>query len=59
MPRPRKKPNAPVTRADFEAFRDHLDKPLTPPRPWLKDCQRDQRLREALLRNVERNILFR
>ena len=59
MPRPRKSPAKEASRAEIEAERDRLTQPMQPPRPWLKNCQRDPRLRDALLRNLERKILFR
>ena len=59
MPRPRKTLSKKLSRAELEAERDRLTQPMQPPRPWLKGCQRDPRLRDALLRNLERNILFR
>jgi len=59
MPRPRKNTTKKVSRAELEAERDRLSQPMQPPYPWLKGCQRDPRLRDALLRNIERNILLR
>jgi hypothetical protein len=59
MPRPRKSPAKKASRAELEAERDRLTQPMQPPRPWLKDCRRDPRLIAAILRNLERNILFR
>ena len=59
MPRPRKTLSKKLSRAELEAERDRLTQPMQPPRPWLKCCQRDPRLRDALLRNIERNILLR
>ena len=59
MPRPRKTTTKKASRAELEAERDRLTQPMQPPRPWLKGCQRDPRLRDALLRNIERRILTR
>ena len=59
MPRPRKTTAKKASRAELEAERDRLTQPMQPPRPWLKGCQRDPRLRDALLRNIERRILTR
>ena len=59
MPRPRKTLSKKLSRAELEAERDRLTQPMQPPRPWLKGCQRDPHLRDALLRNIERNILLR
>ncbi len=59
MPRPRKSPARKLSRAELEAERYRLTQPMQPPRPWIKNCQRDSRLRDALLRNIERNILLR
>ena len=59
MPRPRKTLSKKLSRAELEAERDRLTQPMQPPRPWLKGCQQDPRLRDALLRNIERNILLR
>jgi hypothetical protein len=57
MPRPQKPATRRPARAELQAQREDLDKPLTPPRPWLKETARDPRLRAALLRNIERRLL--
>jgi len=59
MPRPRKKTAREISRAELKAERERLLQPLESPRPWLKGCQREPRLRDALLRNIERNIFLR
>jgi len=59
MPRPRKTLSKKLSRDELNAERDRLAQPMQPPRPWLKNCQRDPRLVAAIMRNIERNILFR
>jgi len=59
MPRPRKKTAREISLAELKAERERLLQPLESPRPWLKGCQRDPRLRDALFRNIERRILTR
>lgn len=59
MPRPRKPKNTLPTRAELRAEYDRLDLPLTSPRLWLKDMNRDPRLAAALRRNIERHLLTR
>lgn len=57
MPRPRKTPKYRPTRADLERQLADLDKPLTPPRPWIKEIAKDPKLRAALIRNIERRLI--
>lgn len=55
--RRRKTTTLPPARAELEQFRQHLERPLTPPRPWLKNCRRDPQLEKALRHNLERQTL--
>jgi hypothetical protein len=59
MPRPRKTRTIGPTRAELEAERERLMQPMQPPRPCMKAVQRDPKLRDALLRNIDRRILTR
>jgi hypothetical protein len=57
--RPRKKKTTLPTRAELRAEYDRLDLPLTSPRLWIRDCNRDPRLAAALRRNIELHLLTR
>ena len=59
MPHPRTPARFRYTAAELRAAKAELSQPLTPPRPWLRNCPRLPNAARILAAKIERELLTR